>query len=864
MSDSKKTDRKDELELDLDALSEEIDKGLDDFFQEDPSPSPRRKKPTGNAPGAGTHANSSKTKEKDAEDETLEREIGLDLDLTEEPAASPEASLESSEDDPLTMQAPQGWDRELDLAPESESSPPSREQVGLDLDFLDPPPPGKETSPPSPPGESADDFFPLELDGSESDDSSPAVSDATLLKVGDTDPNEIQEAFQRNSPTEEDSPMHVGEEERRALAWSDDFGSQDLFGEEEEPGARAEESTPSPKSPRGRQASEPPPMEGMIEEVSREVRVDDRTIEDLLGPAPSAPPPFALEDDEGEEHSMDFDVFANEVDKGIDNLFTPRSEASGEEEEAEPSETGAPLEAPAQEPAIPVPEEPVEEPVMVEPPLPEARPGGVETRLQELMESLKVAYLSLEWEFSANNIRELQENLSPLEAYAQKTKEARIVFNTLKEALRHLRPELASISNAILKFIREAMTLMEVLLPVEEVTDLEARKQLASLARQFKELREQIAAVKMAPPVAEAAPTAPPEPQAAESPPPTTPAPRKPKPRPEKAPAPPEPEPTPAAPPQKPKPEPPAPPPPPPEVERPLAAETPAVSAQGLEELGKLLEKLEGCRQRYHESVKRLKQEKGHVTKLEGVLGKNKSLAPILTFVKKLGVNLESHSARLHEVEQEWTGILQKLREVESRLEARAVPAHVPPDFSGEALETPLEFFETKPEEAAPESPPQQEKVYRFTLSGKRFAVPADQVVKMGPVSPKKTAKILKRGHATLADFKPFLGSPKKGIIGDWIQKMDQLKNARFTPASAELLLEAPAPSFMGAQGFILVSDGRHYGIVFTDMHEKDRQEDTVTLKNASRKKHVRGIFVTESGQQMEVLEFNRVFSPRG
>jgi|GEM_PF-2057346 len=72
-------------------------------------------------------------------------------------------------------------------------------------------------------------------------------------------------------------------------------------------------------------------------------------------------------------------------------------------------------------------------------------------------------------------------------------------------------------------------------------------------------------------------------------------------------------------------------------------------------------------------------------------------------------------------------------------------------------------------------------KVYLFLYQGKYFAVPADQLVKYDQISFKKAGNLMSKGFGTLKDVKPFLKKITHGVRGQWLYKPEkELKSMVF------------------------------------------------------------------------------------
>ena len=97
---------------------------------------------------------------------------------------------------------------------------------------------------------------------------------------------------------------------------------------------------------------------------------------------------------------------------------------------------------------------------------------------------------------------------------------------------------------------------------------------------------------------------------------------------------------------------------------------------------------------------------------------------------------------------------------------------------------------------------------------GKWFSLPASSVIKAARATGRTGRKVLKRGYATLSDFKPLLGSVKNGVLGQWAEwDLKELGSYRFEPLGFDL---ATGPIATGPIA-VLASDGQTHRIIFCD-----------------------------------------------
>jgi hypothetical protein len=170
-------------------------------------------------------------------------------------------------------------------------------------------------------------------------------------------------------------------------------------------------------------------------------------------------------------------------------------------------------------------------------------------------------------------------------------------------------------------------------------------------------------------------------------------------------------------------------------------------------------------------------------------------------------------------------------------------------------------------ETQSPQAPPdsvqevesKREDVYYCVISGKRYGVPASQVVKIDSVSSKKVKKIIGKGYATLADFKPIFKSIKSGLLGPWGDlPVEVLKEYRFVPISHQAL--GVADSSATARSIMLVSGGRNQGFLLLESSGAELRKGVEILMGRSGETTVLGMADAETDAPVEVLNLEGVF----
>jgi len=606
---------------------------------------------------------------------------------------------------------------------------------------------------------------------------------------------------------------------------------------------------------------------------------------------------------------IDFDAFEQQIDDEIDRLFVPFSApieeppdimAKSEEprlviDEVIPAPAPAPTPAPAvdrlfKEPApIPVAAQPLKEKVTEEIPakLPPIAPAveeplkleikppapAVPSELINSLDSLSVAYLSLDWEFSAENVGRLDSALGKLASYCQRMPESQSLFKILKVILSQAGGEPASVSPRVLELIRDSQELLRDMLLGGGGLDSRHKQRFNDLVARVRTVRNDGLLGRKAPI----------EPAAAKKP---------------------------AV-----------------ELERKEASR----DVIPLERVGELdwaplrefREWMEFSGSQSSDAAQRLQEEGRRLRQIEQVLGKTPVLAPIVSRLSNVRSGLEGCSLSLTESGREWEKRLDWLITFEKNIEeslakapaqAKAetaaappaaapaapiptlasvapdvaptfvapevapafvapevVPVPVAPEVAPEvdagpvevaapaaapASEQPAELLTPMEEPEGPETAVRQEEVYSYRLLGKRFAVASSLVVRIGLASPRKANKIRERGYAVLADFKPFLRSLKSGLKGTWSDlPVDVLKTYQFFP----LPVLVPGISDVDLIGgtVILVSNGEKHGIILAEPDGVRLSVENIT--SVADEQGILGVIHSETDPPIEVLNIDEI-----
>ena len=374
--------------------------------------------------------------------------------------------------------------------------------------------------------------------------------------------------------------------------------------------------------------------------------------------------------------------------------------------------------------------------------------------LSKLIEMFNAAYLSLDWEFSRENIRKFLAALHQLEPFASRSADAGSVLRILEVILKRLQDKPHAVNSRLVQLIRNSQGLLAHMLLIEGETGPHEKQRLKDLIESFQELRQRALAVKAGaqrgraveitqPAVVGRAPQPPPEAQPALI------------------------------------------------LSKPhkdSLQEFPELTAKAWRSLSDNLEIIDT-------QIARLRQ-------IETILARTPVLVPIAQRLNGIGRALEDQ--------------VDTVRDKRGQLIARISRIRKP-----ETAWSPGEVKTQKPEgdESLVQTTAQSEKAGRvvlhlMALDGHTLALPASCVLRVAHSSEKKGMKILKRGYATLADFKPYLRGIKSGVFAEWTKLPGKrLRSYRFELVALDAFNQAEA----GGQMAVLASDGQKHAIIFAE-----------------------------------------------
>ncbi|MEM5789003.1 MAG: hypothetical protein AAGU11_16950, partial [Syntrophobacteraceae bacterium] len=507
-----------------------------------------------------------------------------------------------------------------------------------------------------------------------------------------------------------------------------------------------------------------------------------------------------------------------EIDKQIDKLFQPASsrQSSASSTNEQPAfETG-----------------PSPEPVESEPLTPPASAPGrthyiSRSELPRYVEMLNAAYLSLDWEFSRENIQKLQSALADLEPYANSVPGSISIFKILRAILPRLGDKPESVNSRVVTLIRESQGLLAHMFLMEGPPGPAEKERLNALVSRFRQMKERALAARAARAarvgtqktnVSEAGPNREPAPSVAGSSrkgldeagkqhispigsahkaqqiPPQAEA----KPRVVE------------------------------DTEVPRAGLTtevqpamdntegeypgasvvtrefveevsqprsrpasaaeeespvPEPSAGRMPDRWSLLELKDWMESSGHllvQAIDGIDSEIERIRQLEAAFAKNPALAPIMLRLTEIRTGMERKVDSLRDQEGGW---LNRIAWVESLQRISALYREEP--------EKGLERSTPPPVTSCPEldrKETRREDIYLFNFRGRSYGLPASNLVKHCQVSRKQMKLILKQGFCTLADVKPFFRGVRTGVVGQWSDMPAKaLKSLRFDLVGAQV-----------------------------------------------------------------------------
>jgi hypothetical protein len=428
---------------------------------------------------------------------------------------------------------------------------------------------------------------------------------------------------------------------------------------------------------------------------------------------------------------------------------------------------------------------------------PEPRPLVDQRELTALVESLTIAFLSLDWEFSQDNIAKMNEVLKKLEPYSSNVPETKSLSKMLKAVLHFLKTKTRSTSPQMIEFLHQSHELMKSMLLSQGNPSPAEKQQLKKLIADFKSMGGKAASSRRAMRLESAG--MPPQPMSrVEAVSPET-----------------------------------------PWAVTPSADSTGDGVRRGLSEAGTGTGSFHSD---FKAALDGIETENRRLRGVREATRKSSTLAPLTSRLGSISSLLEKHVAMLRQYEED-------LLDLQSSI--GVVPGDREPDSRQAAGESPEEAGGTR-----------REQYCLFNIGDKRFAVPAQSVVKFSRVSSKKASRISERGYATINDLKPFFGRLFTGVLGNWRALPDEALSACAYAALPVQLICPSSPAPASSDGVILFSDGRNHRMLFSDFSAISLQTETMTARTGD--KYVIGLIHPEAVNPVQVLDIERLLEDDG
>lgn len=428
-------------------------------------------------------------------------------------------------------------------------------------------------------------------------------------------------------------------------------------------------------------------------------------------------------------------------------------------------------------------------------------PSSPPSDLPGLVENFNIAYLSLDWEFSVENVTKLWGAVENLRLYCEKSRETLFLFKLLRSLLHRVRLNPDAVQPEVVEMMKNAQEVLKTLLLSETGPGSNEKEKLRNLVSRYKAMRDRFGERREA--EAEAV-----------------------------------------------------------RVER--ASPFDALRSGPRPDWPSMdLERWEQWKQTFvqvnREALRIFENVAKAVREIEGNLPRTVALRKVSQQLADVGFVLEQYASFSKARNEEWQDGLEWLRQNHLRTLEEKVAVSAPTPVFREAVHEEIPIMQrAEPAEDTLEDPvvTRNDQAFIFSLCGKQFAILAKHVLKIDRVNTKKVANIIARGYAVLSDFKPFYRSIRSGLLGAWSGLPSVvLKNYRFLPIPEEIF-GMPGNS-TSAGGVILVSTGRHHGIIFVDSPVVDLHNDTEIKMKRHVSGHVLGTALGDSGDPVEVLNMD-------
>ncbi|MGO9532361.1 MAG: hypothetical protein ACLP3B_14445 [Syntrophobacteraceae bacterium] len=374
--------------------------------------------------------------------------------------------------------------------------------------------------------------------------------------------------------------------------------------------------------------------------------------------------------------------------------------------------------------------------------------------LSKLIETFNAAYLSLDWEFSRENILKLLAALHQLEPFASRYADAGSVLRILNVILKRLADKPHAINSRLVKLIRDSQGLLAHMLLVEGEIGPDEKQRLKDLIESFHELRQKALAAKAKAARPRAGDTAQfllpsQEPQ-------------------------------------------------PPAEARPERI-LPEPDTDSLQEFLELVEKTYSL----SENLEVIGTQIARLRQIEAMLSKTPALVPVAQRLNGIGRALEDQVDTVRNKRGALIDRISRIKKSETGWAHGEIKTQ-----KGEGAE----YLEAQA--AAGSQLAERMMLHLIALDGQTLALPASCVLRVAQSSTKKGLRILERGYATLANFKPCLRGIKSEVLGNWTELPSKiLRSYRFELVALDSFNQAGA----AGQIAVLASDGEKHAILFAE-----------------------------------------------
>jgi hypothetical protein len=466
---------------------------------------------------------------------------------------------------------------------------------------------------------------------------------------------------------------------------------------------------------------------------------------------------------------------------------------------------------PAMTPPEPEPE-PSPEDESLDPAALEAKQAeeAAQNRLSWLLECLDVAFLTMEWNYTKENLTALDEAITGLDEYYVKRREARSLAKVLCAVLQRLKTQPDSATPSLFNFISDALECLKRLLRAPDGLVADDARRLKVLIERLKNIRSGEAAdIESRVETDETAG---------------------------------------------------------------LPAFRESLGIPAGVSLGEFRTWMESSLAWLNTALQRLDRDVQRLSRLEAVFRERPSLEHIATYVYGIGSSLAEYIKECHERENEWSRRSRMLSTWEQVTVEPGSPGAASEDGIVHGTLGPIVDLSSERsfQLTSSKANVRKEWVCIFEISGRRIAVPALNVLKFQKLSAKTRQKLQGKGCATLADFKPLFRSLNTGLMGHWYSMpKEQLKSYRFYTSAHEALVSALYPPHssqdtapaapVGESVILLVSSKEFFGLVFSDSNRVDLENETIELKSPDDEA-ILGVIQSESHSPIPVYDLDSLF----